>query len=111
MTEDRDNLLRQVAEDVPRAVSAQRVIVFGSYAAGLPGPDSDLDILVIEDEPFGPGRSRREEIHRVRTSLRHLRIPKDILVFSADEVEYWRESPSHITSVALREGTVVYERS
>ena len=38
-------------------------------------------------------------------------VSKDILVFSREEVEYWRDSLNHVLARALREGRVFYERS
>ena len=37
-------------------------------------------------------------------------VPKDILVYSRDDVEYWRDSLNHILARALRERKVLYER-
>ncbi|MGH7565020.1 MAG: hypothetical protein ACREK5_11465 [Gemmatimonadota bacterium] len=38
-------------------------------------------------------------------------VAKDILLYSADELERWRDSPNHIIGRALRQGRVLYERS
>jgi len=65
----------------------------------------------VEDEPFGPARSRFKEIGRVRHALRGLGVPIDLLVFSRDEVEAWSGARSHVVATALREGKVLYERS
>jgi hypothetical protein len=35
---------------------------------------------------------------------------REILVYSSDEVERWRESRNHVVGRALREGRVLYER-
>jgi predicted nucleotidyltransferase len=44
---------RRVIEDVVRqivdAFQPQRVILFGSYGRGQPGPESDVDVLVVMD--------------------------------------------------------------
>ena len=36
--------------------------------------------------------------------------PADLLVYSRDEVAYWRDSCNHVLARALREGKVLYER-
>ena len=36
--------------------------------------------------------------------------PTDLLVYSSDEVAYWRDSRNHVLARALREGKVLYER-
>ncbi len=87
-----------------------KVILFGSYAKGIPGPDSDLDLLVIEDEPFGSVRSRRKEMARLSRHLAHFGVPQDILVYTPREIALWKDSINHIVHKALKEGKVLYER-
>ena len=65
-------------------------------------------ILVVEDEPFGAHRSRREELRRIRQALARFRVPKDILVYSRAEVQQWRHALNHVIAKAYREGTVLY---
>ena len=91
-------------------VAPEQVILFGSRARGEAGTASDIDLLVIESEPFGPGRSRRQEMNRLYRALRSFRVPTDVLVFSRQDVEYWRDSLNHVLARALREGKVLYER-
>ena len=111
MTPVTETLLQEMTDVIVEAVNPQRIILFGSHARGQAGPDSDLDLLVVEDHPFGPDRSRRQEMARIRKALSSFRIPKDILVYSADEVEKWRNSLNHVVSHSLREGKLLYERS
>lgn len=69
-----------------------------------------MDLLVVERDPFGPGRSRRQEIAKIRRAVSAYRIPKDILVFSEEEVAYWADSLNHVIAQCLREGRVLYAR-
>ena len=80
--------------------------------ASLPaeGEDSDVDLVVVESAPFGKRRSRRREAVRLWRALSGLGVAKDILVYSRDEVEYWRDSLNHVLARALREGRVLYEQ-
>ena len=47
---------------------------------------------------------------RLYKALAGFVIPADILVYSREDVEYWRDSLNHVLARALREGKVVYER-
>ena len=89
----------------------ERVILFGSHATGTPTEESDADLLVVQSEPFGAGRSRRLELARLTRALSGIRMPIDLLLYSTDEVEFWEQSPNHVVGRALREGRVMYERS
>lgn len=84
--------------------AARRILLFGSYARGDATEDSDLDLLVIEDEV----PDRAQEMVRLRRLLRPLRVPADVLVYSADEVTRWGQQPGSALYWALREGKVVH---
>lgn len=86
------------------AAHPARIVLFGSYARGDAGADSDLDFLVIE--PLVEDRAR--EMVRLRRLLRPLRIPADILVYSSEEVARWGDQPGTALYWALREGKDVH---
>jgi len=106
-----NEVLERMVEAIVREVDPERIYLFGSYARGDPGPDSDVDLLVVEREPFGPRRSRLDEINRVREAVSAFRVPKDILVFAVEEVAYWQDSINHVISKCFREGRLLYVRS
>jgi hypothetical protein len=63
-------------------------------------------IVLLVIEPRVEDRAR--EMVRLRRLRRPLRVPVDILVFSAEEVARWGEQPSSALYWALREGMVVH---
>lgn len=85
------------------AGSPVRVVLFGSYARGDGGPDSDLDFLVIEREVA----SRIREAGRLRRALPFLGVPIDVLVVSEEHAERWAEVPGTLVHEALSEGRVL----
>jgi predicted nucleotidyltransferase len=87
------------------AAPGSRVILFGSYARGQGGPESDLDFLVVEPKV----ESRRSEMVRLRDVLRPLRIPVDVLVVSKEVFQEWRDTPNTVFYEAAREGRVFDE--
>lgn len=105
-----DAIVGAMVERIVAEVDPERVILFGSRARGDARDDSDVDFIVIEAEPFGEGRTRNAEMVRIDKSLAAFRVGVDVLVYSEDEVEYWRDSINHVLARALREGRVLYER-
>ncbi|MBL7141212.1 MAG: nucleotidyltransferase domain-containing protein, partial [Planctomycetes bacterium] len=53
-----EEMLQQLVEAIVREVAPEEIYLFGSRARGQAEPDSDVDLLVVEREPFGPQRSR-----------------------------------------------------
>jgi uncharacterized protein len=103
-------LLEQMTEAIVQAVAPEQIVLFGSQARGAAGPHSDVDLLVVTAEGFGPHRSRIKEIIRISKAVGKFGVPTDILLYSQQEVEAWKGSRNHITTRALQEGRVIYER-
>lgn len=108
---DIEKILARVVERLVETAHPERIILFGSRARGETRPDSDLDLLVVEAEPFGPSRSRLKEIARLELALGAIPVATDLLLYSREEVEQLRHSKNHIIARALREGETVYVRS
>ncbi len=105
-----DDLLERMVQAIVAEIDPEQVILFGSRARGDARADSDVDLVVVVAEPFGKTRSRYQEAVRLYKVLAGSGVPKDILVYSRDDVEYWRDSLNHVLARALREGRVLYER-
>ena len=103
--------ITELLEEIKRRILAvsdpEQIILFGSHARGIAGPDSDLDLLVIEE---GIDATRRESV-RLRAALRGLLVPIDVLVATPNQIERYRNSIGLIYNSILREGKVIYERA
>ena len=106
-----DQMIAEMVQAIVEEVAPNRIYVFGSRARGAGTANSDVDILVVEDEPFGLERSRRQEMSRVRRALSRFGVATDILLYSADEVSRWQRSVNHVIGHCLREGRLLYARS
>jgi len=108
MQSNEDDLIREMVETIVREADPDAVILFGSHARGEARPDSDVDLLIVEREPFSPKRSRRAETARLYLALRKLGAAKDLLLYSREEFERFRYSAHHIVGRAQREGKVLH---
>jgi predicted nucleotidyltransferase len=84
----------------------EQVILFGSFARGNAGPDSDVDLLVVMPVE-GSKRAKQVEI---RVALRGIPVPKDIIVSTPEEFAWRRNVVGTIEEPASREGKVLYAR-
>jgi predicted nucleotidyltransferase len=85
----------------------EQIILFGSHARGTAGPDSDIDLLVI----MPVSGSKRAKQVEMRVALHDIRVPKDIILATPDEVARRRNIVGTIIRPALREGKVLYVRT
>jgi predicted nucleotidyltransferase len=101
---------RSVIEEVVRrivgSVQPEKIILFGSHAYGRPHTDSDLDILVVMESDL-PRYKRAVPIYR---ALAGLLIPKDVLVYTPQEIESWSAVSQAFITTVLKRGRVVYEK-
>lgn len=100
-----EKLLAEASRTLATAAPGARVIVFGSYARGDAGPDSDLDLLVIEPDV----RMRRAESARLRRELRNLEVALDVFVVDRRHVDRWGQVPGTMIHEALRTGRILVE--
>ena len=99
---------RRMVDTIVDEVSSAQIILFGSQARGEATDHSDVDLLIVVEDPFQEGRERMELMTDLWTVLSDVSGPKDLLVYSRDEVEKWRHTSNHLIARALREGRVIY---
>jgi predicted nucleotidyltransferase len=99
-----------IAEMVRRIVERfhpERIILFGSHARGMAGPDSDVDLLVVM-QPQGSKRRRAVEIYGL---LAGMGVPKDVIVVTPEEFEAYRDAPGTVIRTAWHEGKILHDRA
>jgi len=95
--------LAHVVEQLGSIPSVQKVILFGSYAAGRRDLLTDLDILVVMDSPLAFIPRNVELARRVRAG-----VALDLLAYTPREMERMRDRP--FLRHALKTGKVLYEK-
>jgi predicted nucleotidyltransferase len=97
-------LLRTIAAEIEAAIPGAEVRLFGSRARGTARPDSDLDLLVTVPDGWLDSHSRLEETDALGWKLAHHRLPIELLLFSASEVEQRRHGRNNVIAEAFRYG-------
>ena len=96
--------IRCFSKKLAEAYKPRQIILFGSYAYGKPGPDSDVDLLVIL-----PGRSV-SSMKSVEMRLKlHPDFPLDLLVRSPMAVRKRIAMGDCFMKEILEKGKVLYE--
>ncbi len=110
MLKTEQDLLQTMVDIIVREADPEQIILFGSRARGDARPDSDVDLLIVESEPFSAKRSRIKETARLAMALANFEVSKDLLLYSRDEFEARKNSLNHVVGRAFREGRILHER-
>jgi len=98
-----------ISEMVNRIVEhfdPEKIILFGSYARGEAGPNSDVDLLVV----MPVQGSKREKQLEIRALLHGIQLAKDIVVSRPEDFDWRKDIVGTIEYPATKEGKVLYAR-
>jgi len=100
-----ERLTAEIVGRIRSVASPRRIVIFGSAAVGSLTPDSDIDLLVLEDDPVDARAHRL----RIRQALRGLGRAFDIVVMTTERFDETKGVVGTIAYPADRQGQVVYE--
>ncbi|MFA5554522.1 MAG: nucleotidyltransferase domain-containing protein [Phycisphaerae bacterium] len=98
------NDIEKFGREIGSQFKAEKVLLFGSYAAGTEGTDSDVDLLVVIPHQ---GRSVDKSVE-IRMKLRPA-FPVDILVRSPEKIRQRLAIGDDFLRDILDNGKVLYE--
>jgi predicted nucleotidyltransferase len=96
--------IRRLAQEIVDRFDPERIILFGSYASGRPGPDSDVDLLVVM-----PARNEIDQSLRIEESL-DLPFALDVIVRTPKNLAWRLKEGDWFLREALEQGKVLYEK-
>ncbi|OGX39843.1 MAG: hypothetical protein A3G91_04785 [Omnitrophica WOR_2 bacterium RIFCSPLOWO2_12_FULL_50_9] len=100
-------IIAQVVDRIRKDFQPEKIVLFGSYSKGTPRYDSDIDLLVIQNSDL----RRDERDKEIRKSLRDIKFPLDIFVYTPQEVAEYSNLKGSFISAIFKEGRVLYERN
>jgi len=99
------DLVDEIVERIVARIRPRKIVLFGSHARGSAEQNSDIDLLVVA-ESEQPRHRRSVPLYG---ALSDMLVPMDIIVYTPEEIEDWRQVPQAFVTTALREGKVLYE--
>jgi uncharacterized protein len=96
--------IKKLCEQIARDFHPEKIILFGSHAYGRPGPDSDIDLLVVM--PF-KGRPVRQAI-KIRNRL-DTTMALDLIVRTPKQVSERLAMGDFFIREITEQGRVIYE--
>ena len=98
-----------------KTIHPYKIILFGSYAYGVPDVDSDIDLLVVLNSETMPKNFQENMENKlfVRNTLQELnkRVPIDLIVHTRPMYKKFNDMGSMFSRELLERGKVLYEAS
>ena len=101
------DVFAEIVRRIRAVANPQKIVLFGSRARGEHRPQSDIDLLVIEDSQL-PRHRRPIPLYAALADL-PIEVDTEVVVYTPAEVEEWRDASAAFVTTALREGKVLYE--
>ena len=99
-----DDVKKELVGKIIKVIKPQKIILFGSYAKGTATENSDIDLLIIENNVS----SKIEEKRKIREALKFIQLPKDILVISEKEYDFYKDDFGSVVYEACRQGEFLW---
>ena len=96
--------IQEIVNKIVNGYNPKKIILFGSYATGNPGDDSDIDLLIIKDSNL----SGIEQSRIVRKLFNKNYYPIDIIVKTSDEFDKYKDIIGTVIYSAHKYGKVIY---
>jgi predicted nucleotidyltransferase len=100
-----EQIIQEIIRRILSVTQPDKIILFGSAATGEMTRDSDIDLLIVESAPDHP----RKEGVRIRSSLRGLGFPFDVIVITTEWFEASKNVIGGIAYPANKYGKVIYD--
>lgn len=97
--------IKEIANKIVKEYQPEKIILFGSWAWGEPGPDSDADLLIVKKSQ----KPRVEREQAVQTFLYPQEMPLDFLIRTPEELnESINKNHNLFIEDIIRNGKVLY---
>lgn len=96
--------INNIIKDIVRLFDPEKIILFGSYANGNPGSDSDVDLLVV----MNTDKSTIQQAIEIAQKVEH-HFGLDIIVRSPEQLKERIELGDFFLQDIMHNGKLVYE--
>lgn len=97
----------EIVNKIASGYNPDKIILFGSYALGNPGENSDLDLFVIKETDL----PRPQRSVQVRKMIYGSMVPIDLIVYTPKEIEESKDNKFSFVYQVLNTGKTLYERA
>ncbi|MCL0066915.1 nucleotidyltransferase domain-containing protein [Thermodesulfovibrionales bacterium] len=98
--------IKAIKEKIIISISPEKIVLFGSHAAGVAAKESDIDLVVIWASDLNP----HQRSIKIRRLFPRRDFSLDVFVFTPEEEKKYKDIKGTILHTAFTEGVLLYER-
>ncbi len=99
-----ETIQNKIVNRIVKKVSPLKIILFGSHASDSTTAGSDIDLIIVKNKV----RSKIKESAKIWNFLGDIPIPKDIIVVSREEYDFYKEEAGSVIRTANEKGITLY---
>ena len=100
-----EHIIEEIKDLIIKKFNPEKVILFGSCAKGNTGKNSDIDLFIVKNTNL----DMHQRIIEARDIIPY-RYPVDVIVYTPEEYEKYKDNKWSFLYRVVREGKVIYER-
>lgn len=104
-TKTTEQTIQEITQKIVKEFQPEKIILFGSWAWGKPGPDSDVDLFIVKDT-----ENTRALAREIDGFLWGRTVPLDIIVYRPGSVKRGLDTGDFFVRDVVRKGKTLYER-
>lgn len=97
--------IQEIANKIAQEFKPEKIILFGSYAWGKPGPNSDIDLFIVKET-----ENARETAGQIDSYLWGRDVPMDIIVYKPGRIQKSIDSGNFFVRDIVTKGKILYDR-
>ena len=99
--------LKEITNKIVEEFQPEKIILFGSWAWGMPHEDSDVDLFIVKES----NKKRWEREYDLRMKLIGNKFPPmDLLIYTPEEMERRIKIEDFFIQDIIKNGKLVYAR-
>lgn len=106
-TKEQQQKIQEIVQKIVKEYKPEKIILFGSWAWGEPGPDSDVDLFVVK-ETKEQSLKRIEALDKI---FSRREFPMDFLVYTPQQIKKRLEIGDFFVQEIINNGKILYDRS
>ncbi|MBT4277478.1 nucleotidyltransferase domain-containing protein [Candidatus Falkowbacteria bacterium] len=97
--------INKITEKIVKKYKPEKIILFGSYAWGTPGPDSDVDLFVVKNT-----KNARKTARNIDGDIFPRLFPIDLIVSTPKQIESGIEKDNFFIKKVMTMGKILYAK-